>query len=301
MIKGKEQVNMVSSADTAAANGNKPQKSLRNKKKGRKDIIHLISLLVIVGGSLWLVYWLMTQLYAWASWGGIGGFVLFAVFCMLYGGPKNGLTMFAILFVACTVIATVIWFLESPEYRAGVNAYDDGDYATAIENFNMVIKKEPDNAEVYVKRCIALRRIGRAADALADCNLAIKLNYPFKEESYSARGSVFADLGKFKKAVNDFSVAIRERPNAYDLLERGYLYNKLRRYKRALKDFNHALAFDEDFVWAYWGMGNSLYRLGKRKDALKAYERYEKSGKKMRKEMKARIKSLRKQLGAVEK
>jgi tetratricopeptide (TPR) repeat protein len=285
----------VSPSDKSAAN--RPKQRKRKKNKGWKDILFFVGILALIVASLWLVYWFMMQLYSWAALGGIGAFVLVAIFCMIFGGPKRGLAMFAILFVACTIITVVIWFLESPEYRAGMDAFDNGDYADAIANFNVVIEKEPDHAEVYVKRCDALRRIGRAADALRDCNRAIRLDYPFKEESYSVRGKVFAELGKFKKAVNDFSVAIQQAANPYDLLQRGYAYNNLGHYNRAIKDFKHALDLDDDFTYAYWGMGNALYRLGKRKAALKAYDKYEKSGKEMKKEMKARIESLRRQLG----
>jgi len=300
-VEGREQTNATSSTDTKAANRNKTSNPRRKINKGLIDIIAIAGMLVIAGGSIWLLYWLYTKLVSWVVLGGIGGFVMVALTCIVFGGFKEGLATFATIFLICVFIWGVIWFTESPEYRAGVNAYDEGDYATAIANFDLVIQKEPDHAEAYLKRCDALRHTGGATDALADCNRAIRLDYPFKEESYSIRGRVFTELGRFQEAIDDFSVASRVQPSAYDLVERGNLYNRLKRHKTALKDFNRALHLDKDYVWAYWGMGNALYSLNQRKAALTAYERYEKSGENMSKAMRARIDSLRKQFGAAEK
>jgi len=269
----------------------------RKKKKGWGSTFFLILLPILIAGCCLFSYWLMISLYEWAATGVVGAFVLTAVFCMLYGGPRQGLAMFALLFVVCAAITAVIWLLESPEYRAGFKAYYDEDYATAIENFNIVIKDGTGDSDVYVKRCKSLRRVGRATDALADCNQAIKLGHLPKDESYGTRGRVFADLGRLEKAVKDFTVAFKASPNVYDLFERGRVFILLKRYDLALKDFRQALSIDKDYKRAYWGIGNALYKQGKREDALKAYEQYEKSGEKINNGLKARINSLREEMG----
>lgn len=299
-VKGGKRMNTASSTETKAASSKKSPNPRKKMNKGQKDILTIVCMVVITGGSIWLVYWFTTKLFSWIVLGGVGCFVMVVLANILEGGLKRVLATLATIFLICVVVWGVIWFMESPEYRAGVNAYDDGDYATAITNFDQVIQKEPDHAEVYLKRCDALKRTGSAAEALADCNRAIRLDYPFKEESYRIRGRVLTELGRFTEAVNDFSVAIQTQPSAYDLVKRGNLYNDLKRHKKALKDFNRALYLDKDNVWAYWGMGNALYSLNQRKAALAAYERYEKSGEKMNKAMRARVDSLRKQFGAAE-
>ncbi len=271
----------------------KKDKTKSTRKKGWEGILFWIFLIILIPVSLGGIYWIMTLLYGWAGLGGIGSFVLTAIFCIAFRGPKQGLVLFTLLFVVCTVIATVIWFRESPEFRAGFKAYYDKDYATAIENFNIVIKDGTDSSDVYVKRCKSLRRMGRAADALPDCNQAIKMGHLVKDESYGTRGRVYADLGKYEEAIKDFNVAVLENPNVYDLHERGRVYILLKRYDLALKNFRQVLALDNDYKSAYRGIGNALYKQGKRKEALKAYEQYEKSGKELTKRLKARIEALR--------
>ena len=268
----------------------------RKKKKGWEVIPSWIVFPLLIVGCCWFSYWLMKALYVWAGAGVIGAFVLTAVFCMIYGGPRQGLASFALLFVVCAAITAVIWFFESPEYKAGFKAYYDEDYATAIENFNIVIQDGTDDSDVYVKRCKSLRRMGRAADALADCNMAIKLDHFPKDESYGARGRVFADLGRTEEAIKDFSVAIREDRNVYDLFERGRMYLRLKRHRHALKDFKQVLSLDRAYTRAYWGMGNAFYMQGKREEALKAYAQYEKSGAKITKGLRARINTLREEM-----
>ena len=100
-------------------------------------------------------------------------------------------------------------------------------------------------------------------------------------------------IGAKARAPGTFTVAVRERPNVYDLFERGRVYIKLKRYDLALKDFRQVLSMDNDYKSAYWGIGNAFYMQGKRKEALKAYERYEKSGEKITKGLRARIDALR--------
>ncbi len=265
-------------------------------KKGGKGILFSTLLILLIPVGLGFIYWITMLLHDWAGYGGIGGFVLIAFLCVLYGGLKEGLARFALLFVICAVIATVIWFWESPEYRAGFKAYYDEDYVTAIDNFNIVIQNKTDSSDVFVKRCKSLRRMGRAADALPDCNQAIKMGHLVKDESYGTRGRVYADLGRYEEAIKDFNIALRENPNVYDLHERGRIYIKLKRYDLALRDFRRVLSLDGNHKSAYWGIGNALYKQGKRKEALKAYEQYEKSGEKLTKGLKARIEALRQEL-----
>lgn len=266
----------------------------KEKKKRRNWEVIVISVICIGIGS-WLTWFIFKQIITAgsSSTAAPGAFMfVLGIFLVLKFGLRKGLGILATFLLVLVGIWAIIWFSASPEYRAGMNAFDKKDFATAIEKFNLVLEKEPDNAEVYLKRGTALWHLDKPSEALQDLNRAIKLDYPFKDESYSMRGLVFADLKNPNAAAQDFTVAFKERPNPYDVCNRGIMYIRLKRYDLAVRDFNRALSLDGDYANALRGMGEALYYQEKWQEALNYYNKYVKSGAKVSEGLKARIEAL---------
>lgn len=94
--------------------------------------------------------------------------------------------------------------------RGAVNSLR-GDFKSAIEDYNLVIKAAPNVPEVeqaYNNRGVIRYRNGDKDGALEDFNKAISLN-PNYAAPYNGQGNILADRGKLNDALNSFNSAIK--------------------------------------------------------------------------------------------
>lgn len=110
-----------------------------------------------------------------------------------------------------------------------------GNYVSAIENFNIVIKLRPYLPEPYFYRGMAKLYIDDFRGAKADFDKAVEIK-PFYPEAYMYRGMANYEMKNFKEALADYSNALtynQEDPNIFN--NRGIT-------KIAMEDFDGAIA-----------------------------------------------------------
>jgi tetratricopeptide (TPR) repeat protein len=90
--------------------------------------------------------------------------------------------------------------------------------------------------------------------AIEYLNKAIKLRPDFTD-AYMVRGLAYADLGQQERAVEDFTKAIRLKPNAILYNLRGLAYGNQGQYQLAITDYNEAIRLQPDFADAYFRRG----------------------------------------------
>jgi len=110
-----------------------------------------------------------------------------------------------------------------------------GNYVSAIENFNIVIKLRPYLPEPYFYRGMAKLYIDDFRGAKADFDKAVEIK-PYYPEAYMYRGMANYEMKNYKDALTDYSNAIeynQDDPNIYN--NRGIT-------KVAMEDFDGAIA-----------------------------------------------------------
>jgi tetratricopeptide (TPR) repeat protein len=142
-------------------------------------------------------------------------------------------------------IAVLLFALPGPGY--GLTAEDwlrkgreEADPQIKIECFNSAIRLNPELAEVYSYRGMAYSDLGKYDKAVSDYTKAIELN-PDNPQSYNNRGWARDKLGQYDKAIADYSRAIRIDPHyssAYN--NRGVTYYNQGQIDKALADFDKA-------------------------------------------------------------
>lgn len=60
-------------------------------------------------------------------------------------------------------------------FTKGLEQLRQGDYKGAIENFDLAVQLNPEDAGIYGNRCVARHRLGDAQGAIADCKQAAAL------------------------------------------------------------------------------------------------------------------------------
>ena len=86
----------------------------------------------------------------------------------------------------------------------GIDRFSEGEIGLAIEDFEMAIAFDPDNAGALNNLCWSLSLTGRAAEALQHCDGALDID-PNTFQAYDSRGLVHALLGDYEQAVEDFT------------------------------------------------------------------------------------------------
>ena len=151
----------------------------------------------------------------------------------------------------------------------GVIEFAIGDYSRAIEEYNRILKLNPDDyttyenlAEAYYQRGIAHNNDNNDDLAIMDYTQAIEM-HPNYIEALSNRGEVYNRKGEYEKSVQDFEHVIHWEPdNPHGYFNRGNVYHKIRNYENAIQDFTNAIDLKSDFVAAYRNRGLTYMEKG---------------------------------------
>lgn len=115
------------------------------------------------------------------------------------------------------------------------------DYILAIDNMDIAISLDPENAGYYDLRGKSKFDLDQPLGAIADFSKAIALE-PTNPVFYHDRGLTKLIIEDYDGAVEDFTAAVRYDPmNEMYLLKRGHAKFNMGKYEDAIEDFTLAL------------------------------------------------------------
>jgi len=85
-------------------------------------------------------------------------------------------------------------------------AFENEQWELLIELSNQILVKDPGVVTALTNRAAANTEVGSYAQALADCNLAIKLE-PNNPLAINNRGYVYEKMGDTQNAISDYQKA----------------------------------------------------------------------------------------------
>ncbi len=92
-------------------------------------------------------------------------------------------------------------------YAAGNRAFADGDYRQALESYDQALEEAPGHIHARRGRARALLQLGRHPEALEAFNRAIEAT-PEAGAPYANRGILHDRMGHYRKAVRDYEKAL---------------------------------------------------------------------------------------------
>lgn len=147
-----------------------------------------------------------------------------------------------------------------------------GEFSMALENFQVAIAWDPENALIYNNRGVIFDiAFGDLNAALTDYNHAIALDSTLAVAYYN-RGHLYERAGYLEKATDDYSMAIDLGQDPVAYYRRGQLYYRNGELQKALDDVNNCLAFSPNFEYAYSFRGVIYEGLGKFNEAIQSYD-----------------------------
>lgn len=184
--------------------------------------------------------------------------------------------------------------LSNIHLQSGVDRFNAREYFTAIEDFRIALKYNPDLWIAYRFTGDAQRQLGQFDKAIVNYNEALLLkedtlsyfgraeanrmseefnialidynkaldlsaqNYTF----HFGRGQCFIDLERYQEAIEDFTFCIRLRPRSRPgYSKRGFAFFYLKKYKESIRDFNQYFQMGGTEAASYYYRGTSYLNL----------------------------------------
>ena len=142
--------------------------------------------------------------------------------------------------------------IEDDNLSIGINYFYQGDYRSAINEYNKSIEKDSKNVKAYCERGNVYTQRGDFDEALTDYNKAIELD-PKNKEAYDSRATIYNYYKKdVEKALADYSKVIELDPKDTASYEsRGRIYLEANEYDKALAEVCKVIELSPNELSAY--------------------------------------------------
>ncbi len=158
-------------------------------------------------------------------------------------------------------------FLETINNRgyANLNACRIED---ALSDFEIVLKKIPNDVQALIGRTNAFIQLGQYVDAESNLKYALSLD-PTNADAHGQRGILHERQNNYIAAFKDYDRAIEINPNNDGMAyyNRGLARLRQRQLKKAIKDFSAALDRNPSLVEALNNRGSAYAMRGKMEKA----------------------------------
>lgn len=150
-------------------------------------------------------------------------------------------------------------------------------YEKAIENFTVGIAIDPNSPDIFLNRGNAYARLKKFDKAEEDYQQALRLN-PNMLEVYKFMGLTYIQSEDFDKAIGVFNEYLKRDRQSEGALRviasRGLAFNRKGEYRKALQDFSTAIKMNPYFGEPYRLMGMTYSEMGEIDLAIKSFEKY---------------------------
>jgi len=140
-----------------------------------------------------------------------------------------------------------------------------------IDHYTQLLKKDPRNVAVLVKRGDLYFKVHQFDQAILDYSDAIKID-PHADKAYFGRGLALGRNGQIQDGINDLSVYIKRHPDdSHAYTKRGVRYLWLRKDDMAKQDLEKAVSLNPKNAEAHDDLGVILAR---RRDYVSALKNF---------------------------
>ena len=157
--------------------------------------------------------------------------------------------------------------------RLGMALAQLGSCADAVAFLSRSLDLDPDRPTVLLNLARALHTLGRHEEALQACNRALALDASLAG-GYRTRAAALTSLGRRDEALANAGRAVRlALKDAGAHADLGVALEAVGREREALECFDRAIALDANLAPAHHNRGMLLARFGRQEQALESFDR----------------------------
>ncbi len=160
-------------------------------------------------------------------------------------------------------------------YYYGYIYFRMGKFPDAVKQYDLAIKANSNFAHAYCDRATAHMRMKNYKAALDDYNTALQI-MPNAYFVYMLRADVRAAQGNYNAAIQDINYAVQMADDDDDFVflnARGVMYGRAGKYKKAMEDFSVCLEKRPQSPDTYINIGNMLMGQKKYAEAEQQYSK----------------------------
>ena len=156
--------------------------------------------------------------------------------------------------------------------RRGLALAGMGRAEEAVASYDEAIRADPGYALAHLDRGVALAGMGRTEEAVASYDEAIRCD-PSLARAHHSRAGALAALGRTDEALTAYDAAIGLDGHAADAhTDKGVLYASLDRTDEAFSAYDAAIGADPYAARAYSKKGQLLHCTGRNREAAECYD-----------------------------
>jgi tetratricopeptide (TPR) repeat protein len=147
------------------------------------------------------------------------------------------------------------------EFREGMKSMRPGKYPDAIVHFNRSLEISPQRGDALLQRGIAHLTVGEPDAALADFQAVNDLN-PNLAEAHSGIAMVYVGRHDSRHALEELNKSIALEPTIEAYYQRGEVLESQGEHRKAIDDFDLAIAQARDAPYMYRARAMAKSQLG---------------------------------------
>ncbi len=149
-----------------------------------------------------------------------------------------------------------------------------GQYDKALADYTTAIGTAPDSSQPYPQRAALYAKMKKSTRAEADFDTYLQKG-GYANGRLLTRANFYEEHGQYKEALADYDRTIQNTPQGAHLYyERGQFLERRKQYAKALDDYSQALRLQTDCYPALIAKARMANKLGRRGEAVVAYETY---------------------------
>jgi tetratricopeptide (TPR) repeat protein len=150
-------------------------------------------------------------------------------------------------------------YLNLDPEKSGDEYFRNGDYAAAINKYNLALQKHTNDTEIYYKLGLVYYQLGDYQTAIINYNQVINMS-PNYSKAYHQRGLAYYQLANYQIAIEDYTQAMRINPDIAVI----YKHRADARYRigdnqGAIEDYHQAIKINPHYAINHKNRENSPY------------------------------------------
>jgi tetratricopeptide (TPR) repeat protein len=151
--------------------------------------------------------------------------------------------------------------------------YDQGEFQQAVESYDQVLKKYPNDVEALTNKGLSLAQMQKYNEALELYDKALRID-SHSEIIWFNKGQALSGLERYGEAVVCYDKAIEINPNYVSGWDcKGNALHDLGKYDEAIVCYDKATEINPNDLLAWNNKGRAFYDLGKYDKAIVCYDK----------------------------